>query len=186
MEGDVGGTSHTHPPLPFFHTGWGFPFFPYSAESRWFQGVGGGGTSSHGQNMPVCLWKSKISLNRKCINIYTCIYIQLGALALRLTCPVMFLLSQCTIAASLLSFMHPSPRHFFPLFFLQKKDFDKVLQDLIHTERGYCPQRSPAYALQCNRFCLQAQNPIPYNVTHEIIKQTSQYTMSGMVSLTPR
>lgn len=46
----------------------------------------------------------------------------------RPTCPVIFLLTHCTLAAFILSFSLPSPIHFLPLFFLWKKVFDKGLK----------------------------------------------------------
>lgn len=65
MEGEDGVTSHTQPPLAGIA----------SAESCWFQGVGGGGISSHGQNVPICLQKTKISLYLiKSASVYIHVY----------------------------------------------------------------------------------------------------------------
>lgn len=50
------------PPSPIHHRPLSILAGVASAESCWFQEVKGGGISSHGQNMPICLQKTKISL----------------------------------------------------------------------------------------------------------------------------
>lgn len=94
------------------------------------------------------------------------------------------LLVHCTLAAFVLSFMLPSPTHFFPLF-LWKKYFAKACQDFRHTERWeaivprdiqhtHYSATGPAYG---HRASFYTMVPIKSR------KQSLHNTLSGMVSL---